>query len=687
MWKQAREVLRERTAFALYVGATVVAGVGVLVSVVLTEDLNTLAGPVPSAFWIFAALLLLAELNPIDWLRKRDGGEVTASWTFALALLLVTPSNAALLVTAAACLLSDLLQRKPPNKMFFNAAQVTLSLGAGALVLGLSPYRHELLSTGPLPLGYLPVVALAGITVFLLNGTMTCTVLALHNAEPVWASVRANAGRNLSTDGMLLALSPVFVVVAQRSLTLLPLLFVTSYAVYNSVRLALHREHVAMHDALTGLPNRRLFDQQAAASLAEARRRGQQAAVVQLDLNGFKEINDRLGHHLGDLVLREIGQRLRDTVRATDLVARLGGDEFGMLLRSGTGPTGATELVERLRTAVEAPCVVDGFPLTVGASFGIAAFPDHGQDVEALIERADVAMYRAKHSGGGVVEYDVHSRDRTGRGRLGLLGDLQNAITAGELRLHYQPKADLRTGKLVGVEALLRWEHPTLGLVAPDDFMPLAEQTELMGPLTDHVVDLALRQCAEWRREGLQLPVAVNLSARNLHDLRFPSMVAARLAEAGLAASWLELEITENTVMADPTRSMDVLRELAELGVGLSIDDFGTGYSSLANLRDLPIGTVKIDRSFVTTMTTVRGDAVIVRSIIELARNLELKTIAEGVEDLAVWQLLRDLGCDAAQGYFLSRPLPAAEIPAWVARADIPAPAAPVLETVLEPMS
>jgi len=652
----------DSVALWAYVWAVIAAGAGLLVWVVLTEDFASMAGPHPAAFWIFAVLLTLLELRPVKWLRRQEGGEVTASWAYACALLLLSPSNAAVLCMGAASLLGDLTQRKPVTRALFNASQISLSLGCGALVLSILPYRQALISGEQLTVGYVGAMAAAGAAIFLTNSVLTCLVLALYEQTPVWPTLRRTIGVNASTDGMLLAIAPIFVAIAQRSLVLVPLLLVTSYAVYNSARLALSRQHEALHDALTGLPNRRLFDDQVCNALSDARRRNRRAAVIVMDLDGFKGINDRLGHHIGDRVLQVLGKRLSDGVRGSDVVARLGGDEFAILLRNVGDDEAVLGAGNSLRQLVQQPCHIDGFSVTVGGSFGISLYPDHGGDPQALTQHADVAMYTAKHAGGGVVAYRNHTRDRLGHGRLGLLSELQRAIDHNELILNYQPKVTLDDHKIVGAEALLRWEHPTLGLIPPGDFIELAEHTDLAGPITDFVLHKALVQCAQWHRKGLELSVAVNLSAGNLHDLRFPKMVAQALDTVGLDAAWLELEITENTVMADPTRSMTVLSELRDLGVTLAIDDFGTGYSSLANLRDLPVHVIKIDKSFVGTMATDTGDATIVRSILELAHNLGMRTVAEGVENAETWRLLADLGCHVVQGYFIGRPMAAGDL-------------------------
>ncbi|MGY1618287.1 putative bifunctional diguanylate cyclase/phosphodiesterase [Geodermatophilus sp. SYSU D00691] len=419
----------------------------------------------------------------------------------------------------------------------------------------------------------------------------------------------------------------------------------------------------ALHDALTGLPNRTLLRQRAERALGVARRTGGTVALMLIDLDRFKEINDTLGHAYGDLVLEAVAGRLRTAVRRTDTVARLGGDEFAILLPDVDSVDAARELADRALAAMEASIAADGVMLDVDASIGIALSGTDGADVESLLRNADIAMYAAKDRGLGTCVFDPRLDDHSPE-RLGLIGELRRAIDAGELVLHYQPKVDL-SGTVRGVEALLRWQHPVRGIIAPCQFVPLAEKTPLIHPLTRHVLDTALVQCARWRSDGRDLRVAVNISPRNLLDDRFVDDVLALLSDHDVPAAHLELEVTESAIMADPVRARLVLGRLADAGITLSIDDFGAGYTSLAHLKDLPVHQLKIDRSFVSHMAADASDALIVRSVVELGHNLGLTTVAEGVEDEATWEQLRDVGCDQAQGYLLCRPLPAGALDAW----------------------
>ncbi len=431
-------------------------------------------------------------------------------------------------------------------------------------------------------------------------------------------------------------------------------------------RQAAENEHLALHDPLTDLPNRSLFHDRSQQAILSARRDGTGVALMILDLDRFKEVNDTLGHHNGDLLLQEIGARLRTGLRESDSVARLGGDEFGLLLPHVADGDEAVMLGERVRAVLRRPFTLEGVTLDLEASVGVALYPKHGDDVDTLLQRADVAMYLAKEDRSGCELYAA-DRDEYSPHRLALAAELRRALDERELVLHYQPKADLTNDRIVAVEALVRWEHPEHGLLTPDQFVPLAEATGLIRELTLRVLDEALRQQRAWRDDGIDLRVAVNLSARDLYDLTLPATVAELLATHDVPATGLELEITESVIVADPMRARAILNRLSEMGIVLAVDDYGTGYSSLGYLKRLPIDEMKIDRSFVMQMTDDRNDAAIVRSTVELGRNLGLRVVAEGVETAAAWAHLKALGCNFAQGYYLSRPVPAGEIAALVA--------------------
>ena len=439
-----------------------------------------------------------------------------------------------------------------------------------------------------------------------------------------------------------------------------------------SRRLLRQRErltHQALHDSLTGLPNRDQLYDRLHAALRTARPGAAHPALLLMDLDRFKEINDTFGHQQGDKLLQQVGGRLRGRLRAADTVARLGGDEFAIVLPA-TGAAAASAMAAALLEALDQPFVLEGYRVTLGASIGITLAPEHGQDATTLLRRADVAMYTAKRGGGGHALYTAE-QDQYSPDRLGLTGELRQAIEQDRLCLHYQPKVDLKTGRLDSVEALVRWPHPTRGFLPPDQFIPLAEHTGLIAPLSRWVLATALGQCRAWRDEGLEMRVAVNVSTRLLQDEHLTEVVADLLRAHGVTPTDLELEITESAVMADPARALDVLGRLHRMGVRLSVDDFGTGYSSLAYLNRLPVDEVKIDKSFVLGMGT-GGDATIARSIIDLGHNLGLVVVAEGVEDRATYDRLSAMTCDLAQGYYLSRPIPAAELTFWARSLPLP---------------
>ena len=433
-------------------------------------------------------------------------------------------------------------------------------------------------------------------------------------------------------------------------------------------RQAKTNEYQAFHDVLTGLANRALFKDRVQQAIREGERENRTLAVMLMDLDRFKEINDTLGHHKGDQVLKHVADRLNEVLRDTDTVARLGGDEFAVLLPHLPDPAAALHVAEKICENLTRPMAIEGMSLEVRASIGISFFPGHGEDVDLLLQRADVAMYLAKASGNPIEVYTAE-RDQYSPARLALVSELRRGMEDEEFVLYYQPKVDLQTGESYMVEALIRWDHPMRGMIPPNDFIPLAEHTGLIEPLTVYVLDKALRQVSQWRDEDVDLTVAVNMSPRNLLDLRFPEHVDELLKKWKLPPGCLQLEITESTLVSDPTRAMGILSRLNQMRVEMSIDDFGTGYSSLGHLSQLPVKELKIDKSFVMNMVNDEADAIIVRSTIDLGRNLGLRVVAEGVETAEIWRQLVVLGCDYAQGFYRSRPMPAADMPRWLSLA------------------
>jgi diguanylate cyclase (GGDEF)-like protein len=432
-------------------------------------------------------------------------------------------------------------------------------------------------------------------------------------------------------------------------------------------RQAAEKEEQALSDGLTGLPNRTMFQALVERAMAGVGRRKKIGVVMLMDLDRFKDVNDTLGHHNGDLLLQRIGSRLHSVLRDTETVARLGGDEFGILLPEVPDRQSVVPVVRRVLKVLEEPVVVGGLALQCEGSIGLAIFPEHGNTVESVMRAADVAMYMAKENRSGYEFYDARRHEhRHDAGRLALIGELRRAMDETELVLYYQPKLSLKTGQAAGVEALARWHHPERGLLSPDEFIPLAERSNLLRPMTLYLLDSALRQANAWRAKGLEVSVAVNLSMQNLIDLRLPNDLARLLTSWRLPPGSLELEITESTIMADHRRAMTILSRLNKMGVTLTVDDFGTGYSSLAYLQSLPVSSIKIDKSFVMKMAEDPGNATIVQSTIDLGHNLGLTVVAEGVEDVDSYNALAALGCDFAQGYFLSRPLSPDKATAWL---------------------
>jgi diguanylate cyclase (GGDEF)-like protein/PAS domain S-box-containing protein len=425
--------------------------------------------------------------------------------------------------------------------------------------------------------------------------------------------------------------------------------------------------HQAMHDALTGLPNRTLLFDALERAIGVARSNDSLVALMLMDLDRFKEVNDTFGHQFGDALLKQVAFRLQNQMRGEDMVARLGGDEFAVVLPKAADAHSAAITARRILNTLEQPFVVEGQVLEVGASIGIALFPDHGTDAPTLLRRADVAMYAAKQKQSGYSFHRDDAEERTPE-QLSLVVELRRAIEKNELELYYQPKLHVRTGLMTRCEVLMRWNHPQRGLLAPAAFIPAAERTGLIRPMTDWLLNRALEQCRAWQDAGAPIHVAVNVSAKSLLDQALPAKLQAALDRWSVDPRFLKIEITESSIMADPAHALAILSMLQSMGVRLSVDDFGTGYSSLTHLRELPIDEIKVDKSFVMGMTTSDADAAIVRTVIDLGHNLGKQVCAEGVEDEATWRMLVDLGCDLAQGYWISRPMPADDLMQWLVK-------------------
>ncbi|MGH9084172.1 MAG: putative bifunctional diguanylate cyclase/phosphodiesterase, partial [Acidimicrobiales bacterium] len=442
-------------------------------------------------------------------------------------------------------------------------------------------------------------------------------------------------------------------------------------------RLVAHLQHeareqayLALHDPVTGLPNRSSLTDRLGSAVERAAAADSGCALIFVDLDTFKEVNDTLGIATGDRLLVEVRQRVEALLPSTALLARFTGDQFAVLVPGVKEADSVAALAETIHRAFDTPFTSDAVSLALGASLGIALYPEHASSAELLLQRADAATYRARLEGSGIEVYSPESDPYAPR-RLALAADLREALEHNEVDVYVQPKASLADGCVVGAEALVRWTHPRLGPLSPDQFIPAAEHTGVIRALTLYVVRDALRQCRAWRDDGLDLTISVNLSARNLFDSHLVEDIGAAITEAGVPASALTLELTESTVMSGSRRSLAVLEGLQRIGVRLSVDDFGTGYSSLTHLRHLPVSELKVDKSFVSTMTTNEHDRVIVRTLVDLGRSLGLCTVAEGVETQEAWDMLRDFGCEEAQGYLLSRPLPDTQLTTWLARQHV----------------
>jgi len=652
---------RRDALFRLYVLSVVAGGAVVLVLAGLTLDWAAVVHLGP-AFSLVVLLLVFAELRPLFTSGSRDVNGLALSTAFVYALVLRFGLPVGVFVQALGTTIVDISKRKAPWRTCFNASQYALSWAAAAGAMSLFGRVGSVGSPMRLAAGELLGAAAGGLVYFLVNQLLVGLAISLMNGTSLRAEVWETLSYEALTTGTLLALSPLVALTMERGVAFVPLLVPPLFAVYKVASVALEREREAMSDALTGLPNRKLLADRTAQALQDS---GGSVALLLLDLDRFKEVNDTLGHHVGDRLLQVVGERLSTALRAEDTVARLGGDEFAVLLADCGDAAAAERTARRLRESVSVPIVLEGLLVDVGASVGVALAPADGRDLDELLQHADVAMYLAKESGGGVESYDVE-RDENSTGRLAMLGELRRAIVADQLELHYQPKVDVSSGAVIGVEALVRWRHPVRGLLPPDDFVPLAERSGLMQPLTAWVLDAALAQLARWRAQGLQLRMAVNISVRDLSGGPLAEQVSQRLAAHRVPAGLLQLEVTEGSLFADPVRATATLNRLDELGVSLSLDDFGTGYSSLGHLRGLPVQEVKIDKSFVQRMEDDPRDLAIVRSVIDLAAGLGMQVVAEGVETEGAWLRLRELGCDSAQGWWLSKALPADRLTPWL---------------------
>jgi diguanylate cyclase (GGDEF)-like protein len=650
----------------VYLASVTAAGLGVLVAAVASVPsgglLHLLGEPL---FWAVAGLALLAEIRPIVTPGKSRPGYCTAALTFSFAAFLYWGFAVGALLRAVTTLVAALVARRAVFRALFNVAQLTLSLGAAGLVLSAAGTHPQLLAPW-LPQGQeLLDVAAAAIAYFAVNFVLVDVAVALHSRAPVPATLRAALPSQAFVNLVLLSAAPLVAVVMGRSVLLVLLFLLPMSAIHASAAMSVRREHQAHHDELTGLANRALLLRRTDDALLEVARSGGRAGLLLLDLDRFKEVNDTLGHPVGDALLRVVAHRLTHSVRPGDLVARLGGDEFAVLLPSAADESVAREVAVRLRAALAGPIRLGGISFKIEASIGIVLYPDDATTVELLLQRADVAMYLAKERRTGMEMY-APDADRSSSARLSLLGELRRGIDRGELELHYLPKVFLADGWTGGMEALVRWRHPRLGMIMPADFIPAAEQSCLMRDLTAHVVDAALAQAARWQRDGLLVQVSVNLCVRDLLDGGLAEMVGRGLHRHGLLPGELMLEINEAMLADGPARGAGALAALAALGVPLSLDGFGTG-SSLVRLRRLPVSEIKIDASVIARLFDGPDTRLIMKSLVDLVRALGIRSVAEGVESPDAAGALAAIGCDAAQGRYYCGPLDPAAATTWLA--------------------
>jgi diguanylate cyclase (GGDEF)-like protein len=653
----------------------VVLGLALLVRSASHLDLAAL----PSAGFVFPlvlGLVLLGELRPVVTPGAADPAGVNLSMAFIFAILMMWGPALAIVSAFTATAIGELAKRKRLWVGLFNACQYVVSYAAAGGVLAL--LGVEASPTDPLQLAghHLPRLVLAALAYHVVNLTLVSWLLAAESGRSLRDEFLEDIGYYTATTFAVLALSPLVVAVSDEGAALILLLAPPLYAVWRTAQMSVQQEHRSLHDPLTGLPNRTLLGLRVEAAVSELVRKGHEGGLLLLDLDQFKEVNDTLGHLVGDELLQAVAGRLTGAVRSEDTVSRLGGDEFAVLLPDAAGVEQVTEVAERLAAAVAEPLHVDHLLLEVRASVGIALIPDHGTTLPELLRCADVAMYEAKRER-TVVEVYAAERDDNSPARLSLLTQLRRALRTEELVLHYQPKVRIDDGRVIGVEALLRWDRPDLGLVSPEDFLPQAEHAGLMPEITTRVLTLALDQARAWHAAGLPLQVAVNVTTRDLADGRLPQRLVEELAARSLPRSAIRLEVTEDTLMTHGSRTLDTIGALDEVGIALSLDDFGTGHSSLARLKELPVTELKIDRHFIGQMAT--DDVAIVRSIVSLARALEIPTVGEGVETPAQLEILRRLGCVSAQGYLIAAPAPADAVTVWLAGRELAEPAgAPV---------
>jgi diguanylate cyclase (GGDEF)-like protein len=668
-------------------GAVVVAA-----SVVFASRMNLQPLAMHPLPWVLVGLVIFGDMWPVVTPGRANTDAPRASIVFGFAAMIAWGPVGVVLV-AASKVLVQLGKRRAPHRAAFNAAAVALPMFAAVCVLYFLDLTRRPLpmadeADGPTLLQWYPdghdiwKILLAALVWFALNFVLISVAIAVHARKPIRQTMRSRLPYQATTFTVIFAAATLVAVVIYTCSTFFLLLFaVPLIAFHVAGATLLQREHQAHHDELTGLANRALLMRTLAKTLEQAAGSGSTVGFLLLDLDrGLKEVNDTLGHAVGDRLLRLVAHRLTHSIRPGDLVARLGGDEFGVLLPAVKDAAVPREVAARLRAAVAEPIRLEGMSFVIEVSIGIAMFPDDATADETLVQHADLAMYLAKQRRSGVERY-VADLDRNSPARLALFGDMRRGLDSGELELHYQPKVYLADGSPAGVEALVRWRHPRRGVLSPHDFIPVVQQSYLMREVTAFVIETSVAQAARWRASGLPVQVSLNVSGRDLLDTGLAELVQQSLSRNGLPPDALLLEIDERMLTSEPAHAVATAEALADIGVGLSIDDFGTGYSSLLRLKRLPFGEIKVDSSFISRMLESPEDKVVVKSIVDLAAGLGITSVAEGVESAAVAGALMNMGCVAGQGWHFARPMNVASATAWLtehsARAE-PVEAEPV---------
>jgi diguanylate cyclase (GGDEF)-like protein len=650
-------------ATRVYISLTAAAAVAIVVGGAWVPQV-----PLDWAWWGVGLLLAACVLAETQAVEMTGGATVSVATIPHLAAALLLPPPLAAVVAATGLLLVQLHERAPPSKLVFNTASLAATVG----LTGVAAHTFGLAGAGLGDSSLTGLIAffVVALTYYAVNNVTLAGVVAISSGTPFGRALVRNARASAPPEVAVAVIGGLVALIWVLRPMWLPLIFfpaviaqLTLSYISASGRKTAELAFQAEHDSLTGLANRVLLRRQIQAMLTDVTE-ARPLTLLMLDLNRFKDVNDTFGHHYGDRLLREAALRLTDTIGTDGTVARLGGDEFAILLPAA-GAAQAEAAAARVEAALRAPLELDGYALEVSASVGLSLALSHTDNADALLRRADVAMYVAKRSGAEWAAYAPDQEHNT-PDTLALIVELRRAIEQGELVLYYQPQVDLTTDRVIGVEALARWPHPRRGMVPPDEFIPLAEHTGLIRSLSNWVLLAAVVQARAWQLQGIDLPVAVNLSASNLQDSTLPDTVGALLREHGLSADCLQVEVTESAVMVDRDGAVAVLARLRALGVRVSVDDFGTGHSSLAYLKELPVDEVKIDKAFVQHLVTDPRDRAIVRAIIGLAHELGLVVVAEGVENRGTWDVLRRAGCDVIQGYFVSRPVSAADLAVWL---------------------